>query len=195
MTTKAEAETDKCARARRDGDNVIAECSRVNPPITVTNKKMVTCADCLTVLAARETEPQKEKKTTILVPLRIPVERVSNLLCSAFEGGSNYWARIEKKTEPTEYLYRSSEDQVYPHIDYPLNPGGSLTISANGDDEHEEIDGRREWVLDVEAIKRGLAFMANNEPSAFGDFLGEDDDQITADVFLQCCLFGKVVYG
>jgi hypothetical protein len=40
-----------------------------------------------------------------------------------------------------------------------------------------------------------LALMAEKEPRHFGDFMGENDDATTSDVFLQLCLFGEVVYG
>jgi len=37
--------------------------------------------------------------------------------------------------------------------------------------------------------------MAKKEPRHFADFLKEDYDETTGDVFLQCCLFGEVIYG
>jgi len=37
--------------------------------------------------------------------------------------------------------------------------------------------------------------MASEAPRHFADFIAENDDAETADVFLQCCLFGRIVFG
>ena len=49
--------------------------------------------------------------------------------------------------------------------------------------------------MQAKKIKRGLTVMAKKERKHFVDFLNEDYDETTADVFLQCCLFGEVIYG
>lgn len=126
-------------------------------------------------------------------------EQVSNLLCSAFEGGSNYWCRIEKTKAPSTYQFRTEPDgHIYSHLDYPLNPDGYVIVSDYfGADEGKMVKRK----LNYAAIKRGLQLMA--EASAKGvdyghhwhDFITENDDQTTADVFLQFCLFGEVIYG
>jgi hypothetical protein len=45
------------------------------------------------------------------------------------------------------------------------------------------------------AIKSGLKVMAEKYPHHWQDFVSENDDAITGDVFLQCCLFGEIVYA
>jgi len=37
--------------------------------------------------------------------------------------------------------------------------------------------------------------MAEKYPRHFHNFLEENDDAETGDVFIQCCLFGEIVYG
>jgi len=49
--------------------------------------------------------------------------------------------------------------------------------------------------LDLDAIKKGLQIIAEKYPRHMGDFLNENDDADTGDVFLQCCLFGDAIYG
>jgi hypothetical protein len=49
--------------------------------------------------------------------------------------------------------------------------------------------------LDMAAIKNGLKVMAEKYPHHWQDFVSENDDAITGDVFLQCCLFGEIVYA
>lgn len=129
----------------------------------------------------------------IEVKQSIPLGRVSDLLTSALEGGSNYWYTIEKAQKPKTWSYSSFEPKGKPSpytVDIPLNKGGVLFISdMEGDDE------KKLYRLDLKAIKRGLQVMASNEPKHWGDFMSENDDAITGDVFLQCCLFGEVIYG
>jgi len=127
------------------------------------------------------------KPARLTVEIEITLSRVSDLLCSAFEGGSNYWYRIVAQTAPPAYAFRVDSETIFPHLDYPLNEGGSLRIS----------DGDDEWTLDLNLVKRGLGLFCASEKYAkhFGDFLAENDDATTGDVFLQLCLFGDVIFG
>lgn len=124
---------------------------------------------------------------TFSISTSYSVKRISDLLCCAFEGGSNYWYMIEKFNKPEKLEFRTDKDTVFPHLDYPLNAGGSLIITATGD--------KTRRTLDLEACVRGLKIMAEKYPKHFADWVGENDDATTGDVYLQCCLFGEVVYG
>jgi hypothetical protein len=46
-----------------------------------------------------------------------------------------------------------------------------------------------------EMIDLALQAFATQEPRHFADWLAENDDAETADVFLQLCVFGKTIYG
>jgi hypothetical protein len=130
---------------------------------------------------------------TIKIETQIPFDRITDLLCSAFEGGSNYWYNIEYYQKPKNF--NNSKDKtgkdIFKHLDYPINEGGYLAISDNNDGQGET---ERE-ILNLESIERGLKVMAKKYPSHMKDFLDEQDDAGTGDVFLQCCLFGKVIFG
>jgi len=121
------------------------------------------------------------------VELEMPEQRIQDLLCNALEGGSNYWYVIKDKRYP-EGQTKESLGIEFEHIELPLK-GGTLVIGdfeAEGDEDKE---------LNREAIEKGLKVMAEKYPRHFGDWMAENDDAITGDVFLQCCLFGEVVYG
>ncbi len=120
------------------------------------------------------------------VRVSVSDKRIKDLLCNALEGGSNYWYRIMSYNYP-EGQTRETMKLEFPHIDLPF-AGGSLTI--------EDMEGGLpDKVLDRKALLKGLSVMAKDEPRHFADFMSEDDDTITADVFLQCACFGKVIYG
>ncbi len=119
--------------------------------------------------------------------LAVSHERINDLLTSAFEGGSNYWYCIDSFNYPEGQTKESLEIE-FEHIELPLK-GGSLTISDR------ETEGGETYTLDKEACLRGLKVMAEMYPRHFADWRDENDDAITADVYLQCCLFGDIVYG
>lgn len=58
-------------------------------------------------------------------------------------------------------------------------------------DEEGESKGRMR--IGRRAIARGMTIFA--KLPSFGDFIEENDDDITFDTFLQCVIFGKLVYG
>lgn len=129
--------------------------------------------------------PDNEAKnsvfTTVPTTVNIMETRVRDLLCCALEGGSNYWYCI------ANYKFKEGKgfgDYEFAHLDVPFD-GGSLLIQA--DDQYR--------VLDEAAMIKGLNLMAKNYPKHFEDFMNEDYDANTGDVFLQLSLFGEIVYG
>ena len=127
-----------------------------------------------------------------MIEVKIPVSktRLMHLLSEAFEGGSNYWYSIDKYIEPSDidFSIDPNDKHVYKHLHYPLSEGGALVISD------KEGDGLEEYVLDLPACIRGIQVMADKYPKCFSDWLQERDDATTGDVYLQCCLFGEIVY-
>ena len=115
-------------------------------------------------------------KTTIGVRSNFTKEQITNLLDSASRG-ADYWCE-------NELAYESETDKALSETDFSL-----IKIT---DSEPTEI---KYCKLNLGKIKKGLTVMAKKEPKHFADFVSEDYDAVTGDVFLQCCLFGKVLYG
>lgn len=134
---------------------------------------------------------------SVTIKKEITLDSISCLICSAFEGGSNYWYEIDQFVKPETFTFLSDEGdcdegespQVFKHIDYPLNKGGAVIVSVP-----EDEDGKT-YTLDLQSIEKGLKIMADKYPAHFNDFLNENDDACTGDVFLQCCLFDEVIFG
>lgn len=127
--------------------------------------------------------------------------QVMYLLLSGLEGGCGYWARIVRYVDPPEDvdLFAGIDkndgllsQEVFRHAHYPMCEAGGSVVLKHEDYEHE---GKTESTLDYPAIVRGLTVMAQQEPKHFGDFMRENSDATTGDVFVQCCLFGKVIFG
>lgn len=115
----------------------------------------------------------------------IPDSRIQDLLCCALEGGSNYWYIITKFGYPDG---KTSKDYEFPHLELPFK-GGYLMI---GDREDGQIIPRK---LDINSIEKGLRLMADKYEYHFAEFIEENEDAVTGDVFLQLCLFGELVYA
>ncbi len=135
---------------------------------------------------------------TIKVSHYISEERVRDLLCSAWEGGSSYWCScIDRQVPPAalaeieaikaERLAATGDGNFYSH-EYAFIDGVTLVLTADEEEDDKPLH------LDRPALIRGLQVMADKYPRHFANFLGEDDDCETADVYLQCCLFGEVIF-
>lgn len=109
--------------------------------------------------------------------------QVADLLGRAFEGAPCRF-KIAAFVKPPTFPFRA---QAVPELDYPLNEGGWLGIRTCE-------PGSELFRLDLESIASGLNTMATECPRHFADFLNEKADSITGDAFLQCCLFGELVY-
>jgi hypothetical protein len=130
----------------------------------------------------------------------IPTSRVRDLLVSAFEGGSNYWIKVIdwKLAEGLKYEDfkeggKFALDDYYPaYFLIPFNDGCYLEIEIQDDDDGDF--GIK--ILDSAAMQRGLELMAT-EPykSHWQNFINENDDAETADVWLQLSLFGELIFG
>jgi hypothetical protein len=106
---------------------------------------------------------------------------------------------------------RAAHDDNGVRCDYfaPLVPGGRIEFRENDDDREDEDDEEdpetgevtkagavygTPRVFDLASVERGLAIMARDYPRHFAD-IATDADATTADVFVQCCVLGEVVYG
>ncbi len=59
----------------------------------------------------------------------------------------------------------------------------------------EDLGGKRELDLTKRRLKTGIAAMAKHSPKQFGKWLANEWDAETGDIYIQCCLFGEVLFG
>jgi hypothetical protein len=130
-------------------------------------------------------------------------EIVRDLLSGAFEGGSNYWYRIESKkfppgSNPKDFWEGGRMQPFQPDgsADYyhwsellPTFPGGQLVIREIAEGEGET------YILDLAALKKAWILLKQKYPEIYKRVKLEDWDAGDADVFLQLALFGEVIFG
>ena len=128
-----------------------------------------------------------DKYIEVRATVRIPNEKIQDMITTAVEGGSHYWARFEfpdgwkeKYSSYAEIPFKNGEIQVF-------------------DIETDELLG----VLNQATIQTGLQLLADRKdlkgkqvPARHFKALATDnEDAETADTFLQLCVMGEIVYG
>lgn len=129
--------------------------------------------------------------TAFNVPVLVTWQRVRDLIITALEGGIGYWCRLEA-TEPANRSCSLFDVPTQPDAEGNIG-GGALLLRELNDDGSEE----RLLRLDMTALQRGLTLLLQGKPIPrhAAAFIGDNADAETADVFIQLCVFGEVVYG
>ena len=117
---------------------------------------------------------------------KVSRQQVAGALWRAF-GSQITWFRVVEVIEPPTLRFRSIEHLALRMVDYPLNEGGSIGIVSS--EPASDV-----FRLDLKSIGRGLDDLATKYPRHFADLVNENTDAITANVLLQCCLFGELIY-
>ena len=119
---------------------------------------------------------------------RVSYDDIASLLCCAFEGGSNYWARVRVAYDPSEEElnspafgdWRGFRAYMITHPDWMV--------------EIRALEGETK-IIKLADLLQGQRIMWEKYPRHWADFMGENSDATTGDVFLQCAALGEVVYG
>ena len=118
---------------------------------------------------------------------------IAEALALANEGGIGHWASGAGFVEPqgAELLgvYHHLEDIAYDFVDFPVNGGATLIREQSAGPDSPPLS------IDAESIQRGLEVMANKYPVHFHALTHGQMEKRTADVLVQCVVFGKIVYG
>lgn len=121
------------------------------------------------------------KDLTFNIEVTVPAQRVLDLLSCALEGGSNYWYFNPKP------LLRTSERKNYSDRFYE-------NLYVHGFTIKDAIESK-EYVIIPEKFDDVLCLMKDKYPEQFNDFVTDQMDRETGDIFLQLLVFGKVKYG
>jgi len=128
-----------------------------------------------------------EKYIEVIATVRIPNQKIMDLITTAVEGGSHYWAGFNFPENYKE-KYKSYEQIPF--------RGGKIEVY---DIETNELLGS----LTEDSIKTGLQLMADRKdlkgkvvPARhFKNLATDNEDAETADVFMQLSVMGEIVFG
>lgn len=134
---------------------------------------------------------EQETRDIMTITINIDKARIYDLLITGIEGGSDYWAQIEGDyAQAIRDAEKPGVRSAFGLID--LRDGSEVWEGGMG--EHDE-ERRPPMGLNDAFLMNGLKVMAKEYPKHFSDFLEENEDAITGDVFMQCVYFGEVIYG
>lgn len=143
------------------------------------------------LLAKEAAEPREPLKFEAVVP--VTSDMIFHQLISAFEGGVTYWADRVDLISPDQDTLKTDEHIVWWGRTKALYEGEFEIVVT--EEEESTAGAGREHKLTPETVQRGIQVMATKYPRHFKDMIEENGDATTGDVFLQCCLFGDIVYG
>jgi hypothetical protein len=144
--------------------------------------------------ATLKAKPMPIEPITVPTTVHVPAERVIDLICTGAEGGmSNSWCRsMDSEIKGSPDLSRIPESwHDFPRYFAPF-VGGVIVFDAESPTSHDRRKVRRVGRF---AVSVALRLMAAEYPQHFGDFMADNEDAITGDVFLQLCVYGEVIFG
>lgn len=133
------------------------------------------------------------KPILINVTLPVPFERITNCITGAIEGGSGYWCNTFVPLPASSDIKADIRERGgiwYDETEFWERGGGA---HVEFDKPTDTDPGFRD--IGRADLERGLTKMAEIAPRHFADLINENDDATTHDVFLQCVLFGEIIFG
>lgn len=133
----------------------------------------------------------------MLIRMNIKPKDISDLMVTAIEGNHmvRSWCASIKPTGRTvafaEALEKKHKSRWYGIPEF-FEGGFELMVEEISDESTGAITKHR---INAGSFKAGFQRMAATHGSHFGDFLGENYDIYTADVFLQLVVLKEVIYG
>ena len=115
--------------------------------------------------------------------MRVTSEDIDDIMCTALEGGINYWCN--KAEVVGEYLGEYASNQI--------SKGGTLILH---DAESEDT-----WELNIEKLLRGIELAIEEEYLADYEWYDADSidtcqiDADVADAIIQFAIFEEIIFG
>ena len=120
-----------------------------------------------------QTEHDRQEAGTITVPITVSNYNLDCILCTCFEGGSNYWI---DKVRAVDNDYNGAK-----YVSEVITHGGKLKVFVDGE----------EHLLTKPMLLKGCELYIADR----GQWRPDDFDADDTDAILQNALFGDVVYG
>ncbi|MEY9138579.1 hypothetical protein ABIE88_003383 [Bradyrhizobium diazoefficiens] len=111
----------------------------------------------------------------------ITYRKIADQIVTAIEGGSGYWMTSFRPVEDIK-------TDVSPWYDDERIWAGNFNIEVTDDEEKVHF-------FTPESLKKGLQWLADNHLWRIEQIVKETGDAETADVFIQACVLGDIVYG
>lgn len=128
-------------------------------------------------------------------------EDIINLFVDALEGGSNYWYHIRHLPNEISYKAKEMGQSVSEAIGEYILKGGYVQF-YDAEEEYDEDDYTETHsdngllgTVDMDSILEAITIIKRDYPDVWENILDEQYDANDADIFLQLCVMGDVVFG
>lgn len=136
----------------------------------------------------------EEERKAYAASLRLIKDDIrENLLCSAIEGGSNYWYYLPDVTMCDKYGEKG--DPLVTKMFLAIMAGEKIPVTDIEEDDCESDGEHRLGYISLENMDKAEQLMILKYSTHFGDAITENDDASTGDVFLQLIVMGDIMYG
>lgn len=126
----------------------------------------------------------------IKVPVNVSRQIIVDQLESAVNGGCNYWMfQLFPVFGPLFNIDMFPGEKFF-EIIFAEECGFDITHVNRG--QGQEPQASR---LTFDKIEKGLKIMAKKDFVRFCQIVNQTGDSLTADVFMQYCLFGELIFG
>lgn len=117
-------------------------------------------------------------------------EQRESLLCSAIEGGSNYWYYLnEDAITVVNEVNADEETPLVTRMWQAIKAGKEIPVT----DAEDEVTVLGK--ISLVSIEKAEQSMADDYAHHFADIVSENEDATTADVWFQLAVMNDVVYG
>lgn len=134
---------------------------------------------------------REEKRREEVLQQKLTSENIIDIFVTALEGGSNYWYYIKIVPEDVKYKVKHKNLALSEAIGQYILEGGSIYFYDVEGDEDEEPLGK----VNMDSILEAISLTKKDYPDVWFNILDEQADAGDADVFLQLCVMGEVVFG
>jgi hypothetical protein len=124
------------------------------------------------------------------IPLNITKEQIADQLCTALEGGSNYWCMLGN-IDTTHFVKGDTLDDnlaksFLADKKYELN-----VYDIESDEDEPELLGK----VTYDSIVKAFSIMSREYPQTLANIISGDYDADDSDVWFQLATMGEVVFG
>lgn len=116
---------------------------------------------------------------------------INDQLCTAMEGGSNYWYMVG----PMDRKHFIKGDPLVDNITRSILADKNFTLEVfdyeSEDEENPDLLGK----LTYDSVVKAFSIMSQKYPETLGRILSENYDADDSDLWFQLAVMGEVVYG
>jgi hypothetical protein len=116
---------------------------------------------------------------------------INDQLCTAMEGGSNYWYMVG----PMDRKHFIKGDPLVDNLTRSILADKKFALEVFDVESEDEEDPELLGKLTYDSIVNAFSIMSKDYPETLGNILSQNYDADDSDIWFQLAVMGEVVYG